>query len=365
MRIAVVTSSYPSHREDPSGHFVRAEVHALIEAGHEVTLLVPKALRPRISPQTTLCELPHGELFGWPGTLARLRQRPWRMLGLLPFAFAARRQLEVQGPFDQIVAHWILPAFWPICRDFGGQTCVVAHGSDVGLLERLPKPLRHAIVEALGRENVKLRCVSNELAARLQRLARACRSKEFSLDVEPPRLEVPTLPARHELRRRLGYSPAPLVVLVGRAVKDKRLDVALESIRAATLLAALPAPPRVVVIGDGPERVALMRRFPEVHWVGQLDRSDTLRHIRAADLLVSASRHEGAPTAIREARCLGTEVVAARAGDLVQWSLNDAGLHVVEDFTLEPGGLANTLIAQCLRKATRAHKPIREDSAAF
>ncbi len=365
MRIAVVTSSYPSHSEDPSGHFVRAEVHALIEAGHEVTLLVPQASRPRIAPQTRLCELPHGELFGWPGTLARLRQRPWRVLGLLPFSLAARRQLEAQGPFDQVVAHWILPAFWPICRDFVGQTVVVAHGSDVGLLERLPTPFQHAIVNALGRGNVQLRCVSNELAARLQRLARAYRAREFSIDVEPPRLDVPTLPSRHELRRQLGFSAAPLVVLVGRAVKDKRLDVAIEAVRAASLLAALTTPPRIVVIGDGPERVAWMRRFPEVHWLGQLGRSDTLRHIRAADLLVSASRREGAPTAIREARTLGTEVVAARAGDLVQWSLNDAGLHVVEDFTPEPGALANALIAQCLRKAAGASELIPQESAAF
>jgi teichuronic acid biosynthesis glycosyltransferase TuaC len=363
MRIAVVTSSYPSQSEDPSGHFVSAEVRALIEVGHEVTLLVPKASCPRSVPLARLCELPHGELFGWPGTLARLRQRPWRMLGLVPYTLAARRQLAAQGPFDQVVAHWILPAFWPICRDFEGQTVVVAHGSDVRLLERLPAPLQHSIVTALGRDNVRLRSVSRELAMRLQRLARANQAKEFAIVVEPARLDVPTLPARPELRRQLGLSPAPLVVIVGRAVKDKRMDVAIEAVRAATTLAALPTPPHVLVIGDGPERVAWMRRFTEVKWLGQLGRSDTLRYIRTANLLVSASVQEGAPTAIREARCLGTEVVAARAGDLVEWSTNDPELHVVEDFSFEPRGLACKLIAQCLRKAGSASGPIPENLA--
>ena len=42
--------------------------------------------------------------------------------------------------------------------------------------------------------------------------------------------------------------------------------------------------------------------------------------IRASDLVVSASREEGAPTVVREARALGTPVVTTAAGDLVKWA---------------------------------------------
>jgi teichuronic acid biosynthesis glycosyltransferase TuaC len=354
MRIAVITSSYPGHSEDPAGHFVRAEVRSLIAAGHVVTLLVPEAACPRDEPRATLCELPHRDLFGWPGALARSRERPWRLLGLLPFARAARQKLKAQGPFERVIAHWIVPAFWPICRDFVAETVVVVHGSDLGLLERLPPTLQRPIVLALSRDNVTLRCVSMELAARMRQLSERHGMKLLRVRVEPAMLELPTLPTRQELRRELGLTAAPMVVIVGRAVKDKRVDLALDTVRAAIALAALESPPSVVVIGDGPERASLMPRFPEISWLGQLGRSDTLRHIRAADLLVSASLHEGAPTAIREARSLGTEVVAARAGDLGDWACNDDGLLVVDDFSSKPRQSACELIAQCLCKAARA-----------
>jgi teichuronic acid biosynthesis glycosyltransferase TuaC len=50
----------------------------------------------------------------------------------------------------------------------------------------------------------------------------------------------------------------------------------------------------------------------------------------AADLLLSASRHEGAPTVVREARALGTPVVATDAGDLRAWAAADAGIWLVD-----------------------------------
>ena len=55
-----------------------------------------------------------------------------------------------------------------------------------------------------------------------------------------------------------------------------------------------------------------------------------LRWIAAADVLVSASAHEGAPSVVREARALGVPVVAVSAGDLAQWAERDAGLLLVD-----------------------------------
>jgi glycosyltransferase involved in cell wall biosynthesis len=76
----------------------------------------------------------------------------------------------------------------------------------------------------------------------------------------------------------------------------------------------------------------LMREYPNVTWLGQRSRVDTLRYIRAANLLISASRSEGAPTVVREARALGTPVVAAIAGDLSNWAQTDDGLVIVRQF---------------------------------
>lgn len=425
MRIAVVTSSYPSQADDASGHFVRAEVRELIEAGHEVTLFVPRAASPSrrsratFEPGASLCELPHFSLFGWPGSLARLRAHPWRIAGLVVFAQVARRKLRALGPFDRIVAQWIVPGFWPICRDFVESTHVVAHGSDVRLLERLPSFLRRRILDALTRDTVSLRCVSRELADRVIRLAHSHGKAAPAIEIRPASIQIPPLPSKRALREALGLPDVTTVVIVGRAVPSKRIDVAIEAVRAASSFLQCrngarvdaasarhtghPAMPigatqallpslvrctdrsaatealhddagagqardasaqqnlgevRIYVVGDGPARAAWMKRYPDVTWLGRLGRSDALRYVRASDLFVSASRLEGSPTAIREARALGTEVIAAAAGDLTAEAASDPGLHVVTDFSAASDGQAVQILTQLLeRAATSIHSP--------
>lgn len=352
MRIAVLTSSYPTTPEDPSGHFVRTEVQALIEAGHEVTLLLPESEVRRSEPTAALRELPHWGLFGWPGALERLRRSPWRIAGLAPFAFAARRAIRREGPFQRLVIHWIFPGFWPICRDFGGESIdVTAHGSDVSLLERFPSSLQRDVMRALARERVTLRCVSQDLAERIKRLAATHRLDLRSIEIAPARIAVPHLPSRRELRRQLGLPTTPVAIIVGRAVQGKCIDRAILAIDASTAEHAHLASTLIIVIGDGPELRRLSRRFPKVRWLGRQARIDTLRQIRAADLLVSASALEGAPTAIREALLLGTPVVAAKAGDLETIARLEPLLSVVSPFDAEPTGATCRLIAQRLDAA--------------
>ncbi|MGC4066561.1 MAG: glycosyltransferase [Polyangiaceae bacterium] len=322
MRIAVLSSSFPSHEGDPSGHFVRSEVRALSAEHHAVFLFVPKGSEIPNVDHVSGVQLSHLGLFGWPGALERIRRHPWRLLGLFPFAFLARRELRRHGPYDALIAHWIVPGFWPIARDYAGSVTAVAHGSDVRLLERLPAQLTRRVVTALLRSNVTVRCVSSELAARLSRICERHHGPLERVYVEPCAFEVPELPRREELRRVLGGADAPLVVVVGRAVKTKRIEVAIAATRCA-----LGVDP--VVIGDGPERAPLAAQFPHTTFLGQLSRDATLRWIRAADILVSASELEGAPTVVREARALGTPVVAVAAGDLRDWAGRDPEIVVV------------------------------------
>ncbi len=85
----------------------------------------------------------------------------------------------------------------------------------------------------------------------------------------------------------------------------------------------------VIVVGDGPELAELSARFPNVRFIGRVPRSEALCFIAAADVLVSASAAEGAPTVVREARTLGVPVVAVAAGDLALWARSDPGIVVV------------------------------------
>jgi len=111
-------------------------------------------------------------------------------------------------------------------------------------------------------------------------------------------------------------------VIVARLVPGKRVDVALE---ACTRVKGL----RTIVLGDGPELPYLRARFPTAHFVGHVERPVALAYISAADVLVSASLAEGAPTVVREARALGTPVVCLEAGDVRRWAESDPGLSVV------------------------------------
>lgn len=270
--------------------------------------------------------LPGGEAFGWPGALARLRERPDRAIGALAFVAAARRALAglaALGQVDEVIAHWIVPSAWPIAANAQCTLEVVAHGSDVRLIERLPRWLRVNLVRDLLGAGASFRFVSSELRHRLVRATfpeLLARSR-----VEPSPIDVSGTPARGAARAELGLREGERVaVVVGRLVASKRPH-------AAVRLALEQRPDRVVIIGDGP-LTARLRRLgdPRVTLTGLLPRAHALTWIAAADLLVAASRDEGSPTSVREARTLGTPVLAVESGDLRTWAARDPGITLVD-----------------------------------
>src|SRR5580704_12263482 len=78
VRIAIVTTSWPSFEGDPSGHFVRAEARELERQGHDVVVVAPAP----------------GEAFGWPGAAARMRERPARAIEAVRWVVATRGRLQ-------------------------------------------------------------------------------------------------------------------------------------------------------------------------------------------------------------------------------------------------------------------------------
>ena len=318
-RLAVVTTSYPSIDDDVAGHFIRAEVRIQIDQGHAVTVFAPSARRD-VNNTEEMVEIPHFGAFGSPGVLARLRGRPDRWLGSALFLALARQQLFARNDFNEVSAHFILPSYWPIAAGHPKLSRVVVHGSDLGLLERLPSPIRARAIACLKQDNPAIQCVSKSLADRLDDLTHHQLSARIVVETAP--IELPNLPNRSELRLSLGIDERPLILVVARLISSKRVEVALR--------AALQVPrAQIVVCGGGPLYQSLSRTFPSVRFLGPLPRTQTLRWIAAADVLLSASRTEGAPTAIREARALGVTVITTAAGDLLTWAANDPDLHVV------------------------------------
>jgi teichuronic acid biosynthesis glycosyltransferase TuaC len=321
--VILVTTSYPTHPGDPSGHFVAAEARALARTGCDVSVLAPSVVGRRgpgfeRRDGVALRWLPAGDAFGAPGAWVRLRERPHRALGALRFVHGARRELR-RLEAGRVVAHFLVPSAWPISDAVRAPLEVVVHGSDLELVEALPRFVRTTIAKSLA--GAAIRCVSADLCDRLG-IALGAHLAERAR-VEPSPLELAAVPDRPTARIGLGVAPdARLVVVVGRLVETKRTRVALAA-------AALVPGAELVVVGDGPERARLERAFPAARFLGAVERPRALAWLSAADVLVCASEREGAPSVVREARALGTRVVALPAGDLEAWSRSDGGLTVL------------------------------------
>jgi glycosyltransferase involved in cell wall biosynthesis len=325
-RIVVITSSYPAYAGDPSGHFVQAEVAELRAAGHELIVVAARSQGRRRDAQREdgVRWIAAGDAFGWPGVTARLRERPQRAGGIARFVYGALRELDAIGAVDRAIAHFLLPSAFPALawsRLRARHVEVVAHGSDARLFARLPGLVRRHIARSLTRRKASLRCTSHELA---RLLAHALGSSfRGRIEVAPSPISVSGTPSRARAREllRIGAN-TPLVVVVARLIASKRVDVALRA-------AALVPSAQVVVIGDGPLRSALASSFPGVTFTGPLERDRTLSYIAAADVVLSASLLEGSPTVLREARLLGTPIVALRAGDLPERYRDDPNAIVI------------------------------------
>lgn len=327
-RIAVLSSSYPRSADDAGGHFVHSEVRGLVHAGHEVHVFAPGGAERGGRAEHDGAHvhwLADRDAFGWPGAWPRLKQRPARLLGIGEFALRARRALQSAGSFDRLQAHFLLPSGWPIATlafppRSRTEIELVGHGSDVRLFCRLPKQLRKHIARGWLARGARLRLTSHELAALVQR---ANPELGAVLTVAPSPIEVAKVPGRSAARKRLGLAGSDrIAVIVSRLIPDKRVGLALEALAVLSGLS-------VIVVGDGPQLGALRARFPRVRFTGRLLRSEALCFIAAADVLVSASAAEGAPTVVREARALGVPVVAINAGDLALWAKSDAGIVLV------------------------------------
>ncbi len=122
---------------------------------------------------------------------------------------------------------------------------------------------------------------------------------------------------RQVARRRLSLPPtAPVVVCVARLEHVKGVDVLL---KAWSVVQAQVPDAVLLQVGDGPERdglerLARDRKYRDVRFLGY--RTDVETPLRAADLAVVPSRHEGFGQVVVEAMAVGLPVVASRAGGI-------------------------------------------------
>jgi glycogen(starch) synthase len=163
----------------------------------------------------------------------------------------------------------------------------------------------------IGRELV------DAFAARRRPTARALHDKMFVL---PNALPAETIrPADGEY-----------VLYVGRLTKPKSVSVLLEAMRQCPN-------DRLVVVGDGPDREALVasaRGLPNISFAGKVDHAAVKQYLQCAKMLVLPSRQEGQPNAVMEAMAAGVPVIATRVG-----GLPDLIEHGQSGWLVEPGNV--------------------------
>jgi len=206
------------------------------------------------------------------------------------------------------------------------------------------------------RQYVSIACISNAVA---EALARWLPEEEGKLRVCPNGVDTLAFEGSARTNKTEMFPTADgssIVLSVGRMRYEKGHDI---TIRALSLVEDA----ELVLVGTGAETEALRSLAREigvgdrVHFLGR--REDVPRLMKAADVLVQASRWEGFGIAALEALASGLPVVASRVpglGDLV----GDAGLLFEAGDYLQLAEQLNRLLGdQCLRASLGAAGRIR------
>src|SRR5580692_6432123 len=94
--------------------------------------------------------------------------------------------------------------------------------------------------------------------------------------------------------------PRPIFMTMGRVAVEKNIEAFL----------SLDLPGSKVVVGDGPQRAELQRKYPEVHFLGEKKGADLTAHLAAADAFVFPSLTDTFGVVQLEALACGTPVAA-------------------------------------------------------
>ena len=132
--------------------------------------------------------------------------------------------------------------------------------------------------------------------------------------------------------------PRPIFMTMGRVAVEKNLEAFL----------SLNLPGSKVVVGDGPQKAELERKFPGVHFLGEKKGKDLSSHLAAADVFVFPSLTDTFGVVQLEALACGTPVAAFPV---------TGPLDVIADHPI--GAIDRDLRAACLRALNMSRETCR------
>lgn len=324
MRVLFITSSYPSHRDDPRGIFIHRLARGFRREGVQVTVIAPGV------PSAPACETLDGVEVQRPmywirrwqrlgtepgGILPTLRRHPWLLLQVPPLVAAlTRRALSLAPAFDVIHAHWLYPAGIAgviAAKRWDIPLIVTGHGSDLNLATDW-RAIR-LIVRQISRAADACVGVSRALCEQFVAIGVPSERVRFISSIFDPQNELPlrngeTSAALQLFRAFEGFR----LLYVGSLIQGKSVETLLD---AHHDLQRRGHPVACAIVGVGPDRshldrIVRGRSQPNVLFVGAQPPYSVPMWMSSAHLLIHPSLSEGRPNVILEAMMLGLPVVA-------------------------------------------------------
>ncbi|MEW9573371.1 glycosyltransferase family 4 protein [Rhodanobacter sp. Si-c] len=319
MKVLVLTNLFPTPWDPLRGAFNRQQFERLGRR-HALDVLTAVDFRERLRGRRGEVQVPglgiDHFVFVYPPRLGRALHAACWLLSLL---LQRGRRLRAAG-YDCILASWAYPdavaAGW-LARLLGIPYVVKVHGSDLNV--QATHVLRRPQIGASLRAATAVVAVSRALATKAVALGvDASRVHTLYNGVDGKRFAPGDQAAA---RARLGLQDAtgPLLLYVGNLKESKGC---LDLLEAFAVMAAAQPQARLVYVGEGACRGALMARAralgieARVRLAGAMPHESLPDWFRAADLLCLPSHNEGVPNVVLEAMACGTPVVATRVGGI-------------------------------------------------
>ncbi|MGB0645882.1 MAG: glycosyltransferase family 4 protein [Bradymonadia bacterium] len=306
MKLVVGTTSYPRPEMSYAGSFVAQWRAALEHAGVSSLVLRPRGTQGK---QADVEYKTWGKLLLSAGAPDLLAQSPITQgfNGLLQSLSIARVVAQHAHKGDLFVGHWLLP--WGLCLPKRTPSHLYAHGSDIALLEQLPRQLANPMIRRIDSTAQGISFVSSHLKERYLKLLG--QAPHANLSITP--MGVEESPRNEAFYQDLMTfkGKRKLVAALGRHVPIKGLDLLIRSAHQLPDLC-------LVIAGDGPETPALktlsQRLEIPVRFTGAFTPNARTALLDAADVVVQPSRHlgtrqEGSPVTVREAINHGTPCI--------------------------------------------------------
>lgn len=271
MRIAIVTDAWHPQRNGVVR--VLGALHdTLTDLGHQVLVVEPGLFRTVACP--TYPEI-------------RLSLAPAARLDRLLTDFAPQAiHLPTEGPLGWAARRWCLGRGLPFTTAYHTK-----FPQYVRARTGLPLAWGYALMRRFHRPSAAVLCPSPSVFRELGQWGFA-NAAEWSHGVDADTF-------RPQAKDFVAL-PRPLFMYVGRVAVEKNLPAFLE----------LDLPGSKMVVGDGPARAALMRRFPDTHWRIANGDAELARYFAAGDCFVFPSLTDTFGLVMLEALASGVPVAA-------------------------------------------------------